>query len=332
VLEPEWAGTNLAVAVTAFNRWGTGEAQTAPIQLPPAPVPPVGARRGIYDLGPGDVGSVVTAPTAGWSNATVFTAQWVHCRQRQSLCTPIPGETSLTHVVQLGDSGRRLGVIVTASNGGWGSATGTWVTRKRLLFPPVKNRVRPSIEMPERVGGTAVLDSGVWSESVGLTYQWYRCDASCSPIAGATGTRYTTTAVDIGARVEVQVTATGRYTTDVVFTHVSKVVLPPPKPPQHPPVGTPHGVTVSTSMPRIGEAITTTSGTWAGKPTSFSYQWQRCFAAGCSDIPGATASSYTVSEADVRARLRVEVWASNTAGTSAHPEISDRTFGVPIQP
>lgn len=63
--------------------------------------------------------------------------------------------------------------------------------------------------------------------------------------------------------------------------------------------------------------LAATPGTWANNPTSFSYQWQRCHAAGapCADIPGATAATYAVGAADRGFRLRVAVTAANAAGS-----------------
>jgi streptogramin lyase len=60
----------------------------------------------------------------------------------------------------------------------------------------------------------------------------------------------------------------------------------------------------------------TTTGTWANEPTSYAYQWERCNATGgeCAAISGATASTYTPSEADVEHTLVAKVTARNSAG------------------
>lgn len=68
-----------------------------------------------------------------------------------------------------------------------------------------------------------------------------------------------------------------------------------------------------------GELVIAKDGEWAGtNPMTFTYQWQRCNAAGaCADIANATAKAYRVATADVGSRLRVRVSARNADGTAA---------------
>jgi photosystem II stability/assembly factor-like uncharacterized protein len=81
----------------------------------------------------------------------------------------------------------------------------------------------------------------------------------------------------------------------------------------------------STTPPRIfgpseeGQTLTEDDGTWVGAPTpSFARQWRRCNATGanCSDIPGATGQTYTVTSADRGSSLLVNVTATNANGTA----------------
>jgi hypothetical protein len=69
---------------------------------------------------------------------------------------------------------------------------------------------------------------------------------------------------------------------------------------------------------RIDETLTTSTGTWQGNPTSFSYKWSRCDTNGanCTPITGATNSAYTVVDADKRQTLIATVIASNAAGSA----------------
>jgi hypothetical protein len=66
-----------------------------------------------------------------------------------------------------------------------------------------------------------------------------------------------------------------------------------------------------------GQTLTASTGTFSMTPT-FTYAWQRCDAAGaaCTDIAGATASSYVVATEDVATTLRVTVTATNRFGTA----------------
>ena len=74
--------------------------------------------------------------------------------------------------------------------------------------------------------------------------------------------------------------------------------------------------------------MTATRGTWTQKPSSYTYGWNRCDPDGaCAGIVGATAKSYTVTNADVGHTLRVTVTAHNAAGATAIT--SNQTATVP---
>jgi sugar lactone lactonase YvrE len=82
---------------------------------------------------------------------------------------------------------------------------------------------------------------------------------------------------------------------------------------------------VNTTAPSIegtardGQTLTANLGSWTGfEPISYEYQWEKCNSSGesCSDISGATGSTYILGHSDVGSTLRVVVTASN-AGSSA---------------
>ncbi len=66
-----------------------------------------------------------------------------------------------------------------------------------------------------------------------------------------------------------------------------------------------------------GQTLTLTQGIWSNNPTQVSDQWQDCDGAGanCTNIAGATGSSYTLAAADVGHTIVVSETASNAAGT-----------------
>jgi len=68
---------------------------------------------------------------------------------------------------------------------------------------------------------------------------------------------------------------------------------------------------------RDGSTLTAHRGGWANQPTSFAYQWERCDGGGanCAAIGGATGQAYTLGTGDVGHRMRVQVTASNSAGS-----------------
>jgi hypothetical protein len=69
-----------------------------------------------------------------------------------------------------------------------------------------------------------------------------------------------------------------------------------------------------------GATLTASSGSWSGTaPISFAYQWRRCDANGsnCSDISGAAGQTRVVSADSVGKTLRVQVTATNSAGSAS---------------
>jgi predicted actin-binding protein len=88
-------------------------------------------------------------------------------------------------------------------------------------------------------------------------------------------------------------------------------------------------------VPKDDGTLTANPGTWNGTgPLNYSYQWQRCDAAGnnCQSIPGATGSSYTPSDSDVGSTIRVVVTATNDAGSSAPVTSAATAVTVPSAP
>ena len=69
----------------------------------------------------------------------------------------------------------------------------------------------------------------------------------------------------------------------------------------------------------VGKTVGAGNGCWQGSPTSYAYKWLRCnnqTATTCAAIAGATARSYTLTDADVSHSLVVLVSATNAAGTT----------------
>lgn len=82
---------------------------------------------------------------------------------------------------------------------------------------------------------------------------------------------------------------------------------------------------VNTAAPTIsgvaqtGQTLTASSGTWTGTaPITYGYQWRRCDSAGANCGSGviATGATYVPTSADVGSTLRVDVTATNTAGSA----------------
>ena len=68
---------------------------------------------------------------------------------------------------------------------------------------------------------------------------------------------------------------------------------------------------------RRGSTISTSNGSWSNSPTSFSYRWQRCDAAGaaCATVAGESSRTYRLRADDVGRTVRAIVTARNADGT-----------------
>ncbi len=99
----------------------------------------------------------------------------------------------------------------------------------------------------------------------------------------------------------------------------------PPPPPAAPANMKPPAITGTTTK---GQVLDTTTGTWTGSPTSYSYKWQDCRTSGasCSNISGATSASYELASGDVGHTVRAVVTATNEGGST--PATSNATAMV----
>jgi Concanavalin A-like lectin/glucanases superfamily/Calcineurin-like phosphoesterase len=154
----------------------------------------------------------------------------------------------------------------------------------------------------------------------------------CSDIADATAQTYTASSADVGWALRVQVTASNSSGAATATSQptglpisvggVAPTNLVPP--------------TISGTV-QAGQMLSADPGSWSGTaPISYAYQWQRCDSGvgDCADIEGATGQSYLQVEADVGSTIRVQVTASNSAGsrivTSDQTAVVDDTNGDPI--
>jgi hypothetical protein len=189
-----------------------------------------------------------------------------------------------------------------------------------------RNTALPTITGTARVTRTLTATNGTWENSpTSFQYQWQRCAADgptgCANIAGAVRNTYVAVAADADHTLRVQVTAINADGATAVFSNVTAVVS----------ANTPPRNTVRPTIagtPQVGEELTANNGTWTGGVRSFAYQWQRCDDAGanCASVSGATGRVYGVRAADVDSTMRVEVTATNLAGSTS--ATSDRTAVV----
>jgi Concanavalin A-like lectin/glucanases superfamily len=217
--------------------------------------------------------------------------------------------------------------------------------------PPVSGS-EPDLSGEADVGRLVSTDTGHWTGARPLSYayQWRRCDSEgegCVDIEGAIESSYVPTVEDVGRTLRVSVTATNTEGSAASESAPTSIVGFPP---------------VNTAPPAIsgtaqdGQTLSATTGTWEGGSTiSYSYQWQRCgreegggnpdiapargFGApfdasgeGCTDIEGATSSTFTLQDEDVEAAVRVVVTAQDADGGASEVSGESETVLPPAAP
>jgi Glycosyl hydrolase family 26 len=181
---------------------------------------------------------------------------------------------------------------------------------------PPTSTAPPTITGSAMVGQTLTASRGSWSGNVNsYAYQWLRCDSSgagCTFVTGALSASYVPVSGDLGYTLRVSVTASNNWGSTVATSNQTSPVTP-----LSPPANTSPPTASGTT--RVGQTLSGATGTWTGSPTSYAYQWDRCNSAGgsCTEISGATASSYALQAADVGSTLRVAVTATNAAGSGS---------------
>ncbi len=242
------------------------------------------------------VGLPLTAVPGQWDDGVALAYQWA------ANGTNIGGATGVSFTPTVAQLGATLTVTVTGSRGGFTSVVRPSAVTATVL-PGVQNlQPTPTITGTPKVAVQLTAVPGTWDTGTTLAYQW---TVDGSDIVGATTSTYTPDVGDVGKPVTVKVTSTKTgYATvtkeSVATTPVALgdlVLTPTPS--------------FGGSAPRVGGTFTADPGTWdAG--VAFAYQWT----SDGTDIPDATAITYTVSASDLGKAIAVKVTGSKTGYNS----------------
>lgn len=263
-------------------------------------------------------GSTLTeSDGTGSGNPTSITYQWQLCDAFGANCSNDSSATAKTYALDAGDIGQTVRSVATATNAG-GSTSATTAATSVVTAAPVAvpvNTSLPTISGTPTQGQVLTAANGSWSESpTSYTYQWRHCDSSgsnCTDISGAGSGTYTLASGDVGNTIRVVVTAKNAAgTTNGSSSQTSVVAAQAPAPPSN------TAAPVISGTAAQGQVLTTSSGSWNGSPTGYTYQWQRC-SASCANISGASASAYTVVSADVGDTIDGVVTATNAGGSTS---------------
>lgn len=207
-------GHTIRVQETAANASGSSSPASSRATRVVSPLPP-------SNIAPPSIsgntvqGQTLTESHGSWTDSpTTFTYQWERCDSSARSCSAIAGATSQSYTLAGADVGDTIRVQETASIAHQRSRPATSAPTGVVApatAPPTKpsNSLRPVISGARATGQTLTGSTGAWSGTPPLrfSYQWERCDGSCSAIAGATSRSYTLRRVDAGAKIAVVVTA-----------------------------------------------------------------------------------------------------------------------------
>ncbi len=264
-------------------------------------------------------GQTLTESHTTWSDgSTAYSYLWEDCDSSGSNCSLIGGATAQTYTPSASDVGHTIRVQedVPGADGTTGRATSSQTAV--VSGAPPANVSPPQISGNTTQGQTLTESHGTYTNSpTSFGYQWEDCNTfglSCSPIKGAMSQTYTLTPTDVGHTIVVQETATNATGPSPSNSSAATAEVAPASGPALAP--SPTSGAVITGTTRVGATLSTTTGLWSGTPPlAYTYQWQRC-KPGCTNIGGATGTSYTMTTADFGALIDVAVTATNSLGSA----------------
>jgi hypothetical protein len=265
------------------------------------------------------VGETLSANAGTWSGNphATFTYAWA------SAGTPVPGATTSSYAVLVGDVGNNITVAVTGANS-QGQSSATSANFGPVLAMPVGGNTEPLCTVDPAISGSAILGStltvstGTWEGSPTFAYQW---TAGGQNITGATANSYVARGDDIGFTLGCIVKGVNAFGTTIATALDTAIVAPL------------NVLPANTTLPVIsGQAVvnqilSVTTGTWTGYPTpTFTHQW---YSAGIL-VPGATFATYEVQSSDVGHVMTCYIIGTNTSGSVT--AITAPTSAVLTQP
>ncbi len=300
-------GANISVRVTAVTSLGsltvTSAIRSAVTAIANTELPVVTGVARTYSTLSTTIGTWIGSPTG-----TQY--QWQKSADKITWDS-IPGATSSTYTIALGDAGFFLRSEVFETK------TVSAVTYKVVAASlptdlvtslTITNSVLPTISGSWNTGQTLNLSNGSWSTSGTFSYQWQTSSngSSWTDLSGATGSTYTLTNAEAGLYMRAKVTNVSGSATGFAFSNST------------PKVGAPYNSAAPTTSGtmQVGETLTVAAGTWSGSPT-LSYQWQSSSdSIAWSSIAGATSSTFVMTFALSNSRIRAVVTAVNAVDTA----------------
>ena len=315
-------GRMLSNAVTATVRGAAGAAMGAPTVT-----------------GSAQVGETLTASTTDIADAdgltgVTFAYQWVSVAGTTD--TDITGATTSTYTLADTDVGRAIKVRVSFTDDAGHAETLTSAATASVAPRPNRPATgAPAITGTAQVGETLTASTANIADADGLTgatfaYQWVSIAGTTdTEITGATASTYTLADAEEDRTVKVRVSFTDDAGHAETLDSAATASVAPR--PNRPATGAP----AITGTAQVGETLTASTADIADADgltgATFAYQWVSVAGTTDTEITGATASTYTLANADVGHTIKVRVSFTDDAG---HAEVltSARTGKVLPRP
>ncbi|HEY7076174.1 MAG TPA: C1 family peptidase [Solirubrobacteraceae bacterium] len=253
-------------------------------------------------------GQTLAAGVGTWTGApAAFAYQW----QRDSGYgfADIAGAGTARYTLQAADTGARVRVRVTATNGAGSRAAYSGAVGPVAAAAPVA-LAAPVIGGVVRRARVLSGTLGSWTGAGnGYALQWQRDRGyGFVDIPGARSASYALQLADERARVRLRVTAANPDGAAVAYSGATGPVA----------ADAPALVAAPyvSGVARRGRVLRVRGGLWTGAGNGYAFQWQRNRGSGWANIAGARSSRYRLRAADVRGhvRLRLRILAVNADG------------------
>ena len=275
----------------------------------------------------------LTATTGSYNAypAPTFSYQWQSCiSQDLATCSPISGANQATYTLLVGNVGRYLRVMITATNNLGGRVSPSSLTGVVMPATAPNNSSLPVISGIVKDRQTLNVTSGSWSGNpVGIiSYQWQRCSdrnqSDCTDLAGETRTLYNLTFNDVNKYLRVQITSKNRVGTGTIISALTNQIMYATQLQSAP---------FAIGFAQVGQKWIATPGTWVGAESpAFGYQWQNCSSldlSTCADIPGAIQVNYTAQTSDIGKYIRLKNWVVAQSSPAYSDIVPVRITGAP---
>ena len=264
--------------------------------------------------GTAQVGETLTADTSGIADAdgltnVSYSYQWV------AGGTDIGGATGSTYTVTASEQGETIQVRVSFTDDAGNQESLTSAATEAVAAKPNTSATgRPTIGGTAQVGETLTADTTGIADADGLTnvsysYQWV---AGGTDLGGATGSTYALTAGEQGKTIRVRVSFTDDAGNQETLTSAATDEVAAK--PNSPATGQP----IISGTVRVGDMLTADTSGIADADgldnVSYRYQWVRNDGSSDTGITDATASAYTLVDADEGQTLKVRVTFTDDVG------------------